>query len=81
MPRTLTRIMGAVRAPLSVHATARAEMPPSAAIACEVLARRIAHKAPADKLVSIMSTRYKHMHSDGDIELSSALELAIDTHW
>ncbi|KAI0036049.1 calcium activated cation channel [Vararia minispora EC-137] len=50
------------------------------AIACEVLARRIIHKAPSDKLVSVMSTRYKHRHSDGDIELSSALELAIDTH-
>jgi hypothetical protein len=51
------------------------------AVACEVLARRIVHKSPPDKLVSILSTRYEHMHSDGDIELSSALELAIDTHW
>lgn len=51
------------------------------AIACEVLARRITHHAPADRLSNIMSTRYQHRQSDGDIELSSALELAIDTHW
>lgn len=51
------------------------------AIACEVLARKITHHAPSDRLSVIMSTRYQHRQSDGDIEMSSALELAIDTHW
>ncbi|KAI0321937.1 calcium activated cation channel [Amylostereum chailletii] len=50
------------------------------AVACEVLARRIIHKAPSDRLVTIISTRYRHLQSDGDVELSSALELAIDSH-
>ena len=52
------------------------------AIACEVLARRIVHRAPQDRLNSLMSTRYRHLESDGDkSDLSSALELAIDTNW
>jgi hypothetical protein len=51
------------------------------AIACEVLARRIVHKAPADRVPAIMSSRYKHRQTDGDIEVSSAIELAIDSHW
>lgn len=50
------------------------------AIACEVLARRIVHKAPADRVPAIMSSRYKHRQTDGDIEVSSAIELAIDSH-
>ncbi|KAH8118466.1 calcium activated cation channel, partial [Phellopilus nigrolimitatus] len=51
------------------------------AIACEVLARRIVHRAPPDRLTSIMSTRYRLLGWDGDkSDLSSALELAIDTH-
>ncbi|KAI5124740.1 hypothetical protein M0805_005375 [Coniferiporia weirii] len=51
------------------------------AIACEVLARRIVHGAPSDRLTSIMSTRYRHLEWDGErSDLSSALELAIDTH-
>jgi len=51
------------------------------AIACEVLARRIVHLTPADRMTSIMSTRYCHIQRDGDdSSLSSALELAIDQH-
>ncbi|KZV77107.1 calcium activated cation channel [Peniophora sp. CONT] len=50
------------------------------ATACEVLARRIVHKAPSDKWATLLSTRYKYRHSDGDIEVASALEVAIDTH-
>lgn len=51
------------------------------AIACEVLARRIVHNSPLDKVPSIMSSRYRHRQQDGDIEFSSAIELAIDSHW
>lgn len=52
------------------------------AVACEVLARRIVHLAPPDRLHSLMSTRFKHRQLDGDIsEMSSALEMAIDSHW
>ncbi|KAG2060138.1 hypothetical protein BDR06DRAFT_948194 [Suillus hirtellus] len=51
------------------------------AVACEVLARRIVHQNPSEKIKSLMSTRYRHREPDGDIsEASSALEIAIDTH-
>ncbi|KAI9467155.1 calcium activated cation channel [Lactarius psammicola] len=50
------------------------------AIACEVLARRIVHKAPGDRVPALLSSRYKHRQPDGDIEVSSAIELAIDSH-
>ncbi|KAI0276307.1 hypothetical protein BGY98DRAFT_1090269 [Russula aff. rugulosa BPL654] len=50
------------------------------AIACEVLARRIVHNSPSDRIPSIMSSRYRHLQRDGDIEFSSAIELAIDSH-
>ncbi|KAI0000012.1 hypothetical protein BJV77DRAFT_1058294 [Russula vinacea] len=50
------------------------------AIACEVLARRVVHNAPTDRIPVIMSSRYRHRQSDGDIEFSSAIELAIDSH-
>lgn len=54
----------------------------STAIACEVLARRIVHLSPSDRLASIMSTRFRHREADGDeSELSSALEVAIDSNW
>lgn len=54
----------------------------SIAVACEVLARRIVHQSPSEKIKSLMSTRYRHLEVDGDIsEASSALEIAIDTHW
>jgi len=53
-----------------------------AAIACEVLARRIVHKMAPDRLNAVMSTRYKHKQIDGDdSDPASALEMAIDTHW
>lgn len=52
------------------------------AIACEVLARRIVHLSPSDRINSIMSTRYRHRQLDGDTsEMASALEMAIDSHW
>lgn len=51
------------------------------AVACEVLARRIIHQSPSEKITSLMSTRHRHREADGDIsEASSALEIAIDTH-
>ncbi|KAG2155006.1 uncharacterized protein EDB93DRAFT_1080810 [Suillus bovinus] len=51
------------------------------AVACEVLARRIVHQSPTEKIKFLMSTRYRHREHDGDIsEASSALEIAIDTH-
>ncbi|KAI0254847.1 hypothetical protein BJV78DRAFT_881185 [Lactifluus subvellereus] len=50
------------------------------AIACEVLARRIVHISPVDRIPVILSSRYRHRQSDGDIEFSSAIELAIDSH-
>ncbi|KIY49452.1 hypothetical protein FISHEDRAFT_41344 [Fistulina hepatica ATCC 64428] len=52
------------------------------AVACEVLARRIVHLTPSDRITTIMSTRFRHRQLDGSIgDTSSALELAIDTHW
>ncbi|KAF8639757.1 hypothetical protein AX17_001019 [Amanita inopinata Kibby_2008] len=49
------------------------------AVACEVLARRIVHLSPRERLTSIMSTRFQHKQVDRDSsEMSSALELAID---
>ncbi|KAF4601188.1 hypothetical protein EYR38_005838 [Pleurotus pulmonarius] len=50
------------------------------AVACEVLARRIVHRAAPDRLYTIMSTRYCHRQVDGDESgVASALELAIDS--
>lgn len=52
------------------------------AVACEVLARRIVHQTPLDKVVPMITNRYNYRESDGDIsEASSALEVAIDNHW
>ncbi|EKM79852.1 hypothetical protein AGABI1DRAFT_57071 [Agaricus bisporus var. burnettii JB137-S8] len=51
------------------------------AVACEVLARRLVHMFPKEKLCEVMSTRYQHYQVDGDVsETSSALEMAIDQH-
>ncbi|ETW84143.1 receptor-activated Ca2+ cation channel [Heterobasidion irregulare TC 32-1] len=50
------------------------------AAACEALARKVVHQAPREKLTTLMSTRFKHRQPDGDIEMSSALEIAIDSH-
>lgn len=50
------------------------------AIACEVLARRVVHLSPPDRLNDIMSTRFCHLEWDGEeSDLSTALELAIDS--
>ncbi|EGO02051.1 hypothetical protein SERLA73DRAFT_71198 [Serpula lacrymans var. lacrymans S7.3] len=50
-------------------------------IACEAIARRVVHQGPSDRLDAIMCTRFKHREPDGDVsELSSALEVAIDSH-
>jgi hypothetical protein len=47
--------------------------------ACEVLARRIVHLAPPERLHSFMSSRFRHLEWDGDESAStSALENAID---
>ena len=52
------------------------------ATACEVLARRVVHLLPPDRQSTVMSTRFKHRQIDGDeSETSSALEMAIDSHW
>ncbi|KAL9713203.1 Calcium channel yvc1 [Leucoagaricus gongylophorus] len=49
------------------------------AVACEVLARKIVHLFPRDKLTDVMSTRYQHLQPDGDVsDTASALEMAID---
>ncbi|KAF8076642.1 calcium activated cation channel [Lyophyllum atratum] len=51
------------------------------AIACEVLARRIVHIAPRDRLHTILSSRFRHRQIDGDeSDMASALEVAIDSH-
>ncbi|KAK0468489.1 uncharacterized protein EV420DRAFT_1504738 [Desarmillaria tabescens] len=51
------------------------------AIACEVLARKIVHQSPPDRVNAFMSTRFKHRQIDGDeSDMASALEMAIDSH-
>lgn len=51
------------------------------AIACEVLARRVIHLAPPDKMHAMMSSRFRHREVDGDeSERLSAIEIAIDSH-
>ncbi|KAI0363530.1 calcium activated cation channel [Pilatotrama ljubarskyi] len=51
------------------------------AIACAVLARRVTHQAPPDKMGLLMSTRFRYRRPDGKISgRASALELAVDTH-
>ncbi|ORX33691.1 calcium activated cation channel [Kockovaella imperatae] len=51
------------------------------AVACEVLARRIVHILPKDRLESVMSGRHRYRESDGDISAPvSCLEMAIDQH-
>jgi len=40
------------------------------------------HLSAPDRLAEIMSTRFRHQEADGDeSELSSALEVAIDSNW
>ncbi|KAK7695377.1 hypothetical protein QCA50_000012 [Cerrena zonata] len=51
------------------------------AIACEVLARRVIHRAAPEKIHTMMSTRFVHREVDGDeSDRLSAIELAIDSH-
>ncbi|KAI6130332.1 hypothetical protein EDD16DRAFT_1541675 [Pisolithus croceorrhizus] len=51
------------------------------AMACEVLARRIVHQSPPEKMIPMVTTRYRHRHIDGDTSVaSSALEIAIDNN-
>ncbi|KZW04355.1 hypothetical protein EXIGLDRAFT_663857 [Exidia glandulosa HHB12029] len=51
------------------------------ATACEVLARRIVHLLEPDRLMTVMSTRFRYLENDGDPSSpSSALESAIDQH-
>ncbi|KAF8450621.1 hypothetical protein L210DRAFT_3618243 [Boletus edulis BED1] len=51
------------------------------AVACEVLARRIAHQTPLDRVVPMITNRYSYRERDGeDSVASSALEVAIDNH-
>ena len=58
------------------------QVPISVATACEVLARRIIHVSPPDRITSMLSTRYTHKEVDGDnSDKTSALEMAIDSHW
>lgn len=52
------------------------------ASACEILARRILHAMPSERLNVIMATRFRHREWDGDESaVSSALEIAVDQHW
>jgi hypothetical protein len=51
-------------------------------MACEVLARRIIHQAPRERLTFMMTNRYSSFEWDGDeSDVVSALEIAGDTHW
>lgn len=50
-------------------------------MACEVIARRVVHSMPFDRLEAIMSARWRYRDSDGDVSAPvSALETAIDQH-
>jgi len=65
--------------PVHVHLSMSSSL---SAVACEVLARKIVHLFPRDKLTDVMSTRYQHLQSDGDVsDPASALEMSIDQHW
>lgn len=49
--------------------------------ACEVLARRVVQQFDKDRQHLVLSTRYTHIESDGDVSLPlSAIELASDSH-
>jgi hypothetical protein len=50
-------------------------------LACEVIARRVVQRFPSDRQHIVLSTRYTHIESDGDVSLPlSAIELASDEH-
>lgn len=79
--RIMTKIMDEVRHVVICTLLLISTLPCATAIACEVLARRILHRAAPDRLISIMSMRYRHLDRGGeDSDMTSALELAIDTN-
>lgn len=84
-PRIMTKIMDEVCIALTtstLFSKTHLHRVLSSAIACEVLARRVLHRAPLDRQNPVMTTRFRHTTWDGDnSDLTSALELAIDTHW
>lgn len=50
-------------------------------LACEVLARRVVARISSERQHVVLSTRYSHIESDGDVSLAlSAIELASDLH-
>jgi hypothetical protein len=80
--QTMAKITAEVRTAPPTYTPFEVSNKETIAVACEVLARRIVHKAPLDRLTTIMSTRFKHVRPDGDSsDMASALEVAIDTHW
>ena len=47
-----------------------------------MIARRVIHEAPPEKITIMLSTRFRHQELDGDVsEKANALEVAIDSHW
>lgn len=51
------------------------------AVACEVLARKVVHSMPEERIYAVMSGRFRFTEWNGDgSALSSALETAIDQH-
>lgn len=79
LPTTLKTLV-VVRVPISILGTSLSRI--IQAVTCEVLARRIVHQTPLDRVIPIITNRYTYRESDGDIsEASSALEVAIDNHW
>lgn len=76
----MMRTTGEVRRALCYKCGSPSNSLSSAAIACEVIARRVVHRAPPERLTSIMSLRFRYRQRDGDeSDMTSALELAIDT--
>jgi hypothetical protein len=80
IPQTMVKTMGEVSALLGWELSPTHFIP--IATACEVLARRIVHLSPPERLPVIMSSRFQHRQLDGDIsDMTSALEMAIDSNW
>ncbi|KAG9317378.1 hypothetical protein JVU11DRAFT_1577 [Chiua virens] len=51
------------------------------AVACEVIARKVVHQTPLDKVVGLVTNRYRYRENDGEIsEASSTLEVAVENH-
>ena len=49
--------------------------------ACEEIARAVVKRIAPDRLMAIMSTRFRYSEGGDDSSASSALESAIDQHW